>query len=539
MRKFLIPLAAALIFVCSCEKEPKEVAITGVSIDQSTVEMMIGENKQLSATITPADATDQNITWSSTRPSVATVNNQGLVTAIAEGRTTIKARAGGKTSACIVTVSKEFVGVTSITLDKTSLSLVKGESETLVATVNPADATHKKVSWTSSDTNVATIDSEGKVSAIASGSATITAQVDNIKATCDVSVTVPIESITLNKSELTLYKGESETLVATIVPTDATENNITWGTLNSHIAAVDSNGKVTAIGGGKTTITAKAGSKVTSCIVTVIAPVESITLNRTNITLGEGESVTLKATVIPKDATDGTVTWYSSDESIATVDQNGTVNAIKQGAATIVAKAGDKQATCALTVIKKVESIALDQTSLTLLVGETTTLTVTVLPEDATDKTVTWRTYDSRVATVENGIVKAIGVGATTIIASVGQFSVSCSVHVLKDSADGVLAGFYGGEYEMIDEVVQPGGYLSFGILNFSSEAINVVSVQWVDGQTGAVTDAMAIDQGISSGDFAEWRIPIGDQGIYSPKARFNFTFKEQSYTCEAAITPR
>lgn len=539
MRQFLIPLATALIFVCSCEKEPKEVAVTGVSIDQSTVEMMIGEKKQLSATITPADATDQNITWSSTRQSVATVNDHGLVTAIAEGRTTIKARVGGKTSACIVTVSKEFVGVTSITLDKTSLSLVKGESETLVATVNPADATHKKVSWTSSDTNVATIDSEGKVSAIASGSATITAQVDNIKATCDVSVTVPIESITLNKSELTLYKGESETLVATIVPTDATENNITWGTLNSHIAAVDSNGKVTAIGGGKTTITAKAGSKVTSCIVTVIAPVESITLNRTNITLGEGESVTLKATVIPKDATDDTVSWYSSDESIATVDQNGTVNAIKQGAATIVAKAGDKQATCALTVIKKVESIALDQTRLTLLAGETTTLTVTVLPEDATDKTVTWRTYDSSVATVENGIVKAIGVGATTIIASVGQFSVSCSVLVLKDSADGVLAGFYGGEYEMIDEVVQPGGYLSFGILNFSSEAINVVSVQWVDGQTGVVTDAMAIDQGISSGDFAEWRIPIGDQGIYSPKARFNFTFKEQSYTCEAAITPR
>ena len=539
MRQFLIPLATALIFVCSCEKEPKEVAVTGVSIDQSTVEMMIGEKKQLSAAITPADATDQNITWSSTRQSVATVNDHGLVTAIAEGRTTIKARVGGKTSACIVTVSKEFVDVTSITLDKTSLSLVKGESETLVATVNPADATHKKVSWTSSDTNVATIDSEGKVSAIASGSATITAQVDNIKATCDVLVTVPIESITLNKSELTLYKGESETLVATIVPTDATENNITWGTLNSHIAAVDSNGKVTAIGGGKTTITAKAGSKVTSCIVTVIAPVESITLNRTNITLGEGESVTLKATVIPKDATDDTVTWYSSDESIATVDQNGTVNAIKQGAATIVAKAGDTQATCALTVIKKVESIALDQTRLTLLAGETTTLTVTVLPEDATDKTVTWRTYDSSVATVENGIVKAIGVGATTIIASVGQFSVSCSVLVLKDSADGVLAGFYGGEYEIIDEVVQPGGYLSFGILNFSSEAINVVSVQWVDGQTGAVTDAMAIDQGISSGDFAEWRIPIGDQGIYSPKARFNFTFKEQSYTCEAAITPR
>ncbi len=538
MRKSFIPLAAALVLALACEKA-SDVAVSGVSIDRSTVEMTIGETVQLSATVMPSDATDQNITWSSTKQSVATVNDHGLVTAIAEGRTTIKARVGGKTSACIVTVSKEFVDVASIALDKTSLALVKGESETLVATVNPANATHNKVSWTSSDTSVATVDSEGKVSGIANGSATITAQVDNIKATCDVTVTVPIESITLNKTELSLTKGQSETLIATIIPNDATENNVKWETLSSLVATVDSNGKVTAMGGGKTTITAKAGGKVASCIVTVTAPVESITLNYTNISLNEGESLTLEATVMPKDATVKTVTWSSSDSGIATVDQSGRILAIKQGSATILAQAGDKQATCSVTVIKMVTSIALDKGSLNLLVGETSTLTATVLPEDATDKTVTWYTYDSSVATVENGVVKGEGIGETLIFASAGRYSASCNVTVTIDSASGVYARFHGGDFETIDDVVQPGGNLIFGVHNYSSETIHVVSAQWIDGKTGAVTDAMSIDADVFSGSYETWTIPIGETGISSPRARFVYTFKGESYTCEGEITPR
>lgn len=538
MRKLIIPLALAVIFAISCEKTPAEVAVSGVSIDQASVEMTVGEKKQLSATITPADATDQSITWSSTKVSVATISNQGLVTAIAEGTTTIKARVGAKTSACIVTVRKEIIAVTSITLDKTSLALVKGESVTLTATVNPSNATHTNVSWASSDPGVATVDSEGNVKAIANGNATITAQVDDIKATCPVTVTTPVESITLNKTKLTLNKGESETLVATVVPTDATETTITWDTSNPYMVSVDSNGKVTAVGGGSATITAKAGGKVASCSVTVIVPVESITLDQTTVMLGEGENVTLKATVTPKDATDNTVTWSSSDESIASVDQNGRISAIKQGSATIMAKAGDKQATCAVTVIKKVESIALDQTSLTLLVGDTSTLTVTVLPEDATDKTVTWKSNNTNVATVENGVVKAVRVGRATITATAGNVSTTCSVLIVNDSAEGVSAKYHGGNYETVDEMVQPGGNLIFGVLNYSSETIYVISVQWVDGKTGAVTDAMSIDADIASGDSDKWTIPIGESGIYAPKARFTYTFKGESYTCEAGITP-
>ena len=537
MRKSLIPLATALVLAFSCEKAPEEVTISKVSIDRSTVEMTIGEKVQLSATVTPSDATDYIITWSSSKQSVATVSDQGLVTAIAEGRTTIKARAGGKTSACIVTVSKEFIAVTSISLDKNSLSLVKGDSETLVATVNPANASHKKVSWTSSDTGVATVDSEGRVSAIANGSATISAQIDDIKATCDVTVTVPIESITLNKTELSLTKGQTETLIATIIPSDATESTVKWETTNSHIASVE-NGKVTAMGGGKATITAKAGDKVAYCIVTVTVPVESVTLNYTDISLNEGESFTLKAEIIPKDATVQTVSWSSSDNSIATVDQNGTIQAIKQGSATILAQVGDKQATCIVTVIKRVTSIALDKGSLSLLVGETATLTAIVLPEDATDKTVAWYTYDSSVATVENGVVKGVGIGEALIFAAAGSVTATCNVTVTIDSASGVYARFHGGDFETINDVIQPGGNLIFGVHNFSSETIHVVSAQWIDGKTGAVTDALSIDSDISSGDFGKWTIPIGDSGIYSPTARFTYIFKGETNTCEAQITP-
>lgn len=539
MRKFIIPLVTAVLFACSCEKA-HEVAVSDVSIDQSTVDMTIGEKKQLSATVSPSDATDPSITWSSSKKDVATVDDHGLVTAIAEGKTTIKARAGSKTSACIVTVHKEIIAVTSISLDKSSLSLVKGASETLVATVNPANATYKKIEWTSSNPNVASVDAEGNVKAIAKGNATITVQVENIKATCAVTVTVPVESITLNKTKLTLDKGQSETLVATISPADANENTVTWDSSNSNMASVDANGKVTAVGAGHVTITAKAGGKSAACQVTVIAPVESVTLNRTDITLDEGGSFTLKATVTPKDATDKTVTWSSSDENIVTVDQSGTIHAVKQGSASIVAQAGDKQAICSVTVIKRATSISLDKESLTLLVGEVSTLTATVLPEDATDKTVIWGSYNTDIATVENGVVKGVGIGKTLILAYANSYSLTatCPITVLIDSATGASVSFMGSNYDIVDGVVQAGSALTYELSNFSSESIHVVSLELIDSQTGTSEYTMSIDSDIPSGSSATWTITIGDSSIYSPTARFTYTFKGETYTCETKTIP-
>ena len=426
---------------CKVAVSKNVVAVTGISLNKTTLTLTEGDSETLVATVTPDDATDKTVTWSSSDSAVATVDN-GKVTAVKEGTATITAKAGEKSATCSVSVSKNVIAVTEITLNKTSLSLKEDESETLVATVKPDDATDKTVTWSTSDSNVATVDESGKVAAIKEGSATITAKAGEQSATCKVAVSknvVAVTGISLNKTTLTLTEGESETLVATVTPDDATDKTVTWSSSDSAVATVD-NGKVTAVKEGTATITAKAGDKSATCTVTVnknVIAVTSVTLNKTELTLTEGDSETLTATVKPDDATDKTVTWTSSNASIATVDANGKVTAVKEGSATITAKAGDKSSTCMVTVNKKVvavTSVTLNKTELTLTEGGSETLTATVKPDDATDKTVTWTTSDASIATVDaNGKVTAIKEGTATVTAKAGEKSATCKVTVDKN----------------------------------------------------------------------------------------------------------
>ena len=534
MRKLFIPFASALLLALSCEKAPEGIAVTEVAINQPTAELFVGETVQLSATVSPSDATDQGVSWSSSNAGVATVTNKGLVTAISKGTAMIRAFAGGKSAKCVVTVSQKPIAVSSIKLNLTSLALTKGKSQTLIATVTPADATDGTVSWTSSDPNVASVDSKGKVTATGNGSATITAKAGDQEATCAVTVTVPVESISLNKTKLTLNKGDRETLVATVKPNDATEQTVNWSSSDLSVATITTNGMVIAMGGGKATITARIGYESASCEITVKVPVKYVMLSQNSLTLNEGESVTLKATVIPDDADNKDVTWSTSDGSIVSVDQDGTIHALKQGSADILAKAGDIQATCTVTVIKKVTSITLDKDNLTLLVGNTATLTATVLPDDATDKTIMWVSCNPDVATVENGVVKGIGVGETTIIATSDAVSAFCNVLVLLDSEQGVFAEYSGDNNVIVNDIVKSGSDLEFELFNYSSETIRVVSVQLIDGQTGVGGDVMSLDSDIASGTSESWTVSVGESDMYLPIARFTYTFKGGTYTCEA-----
>lgn len=205
------------------------------------------------------------------------------------------------------------------------------------------------------------------------------------------------------------------------------------------VVATGENG--TTSGSLNTVRTATAGAVSSECsdvsfnaeIKSATIAVTGITLNQTSATLTEGESLTLTATVSPDDATDKTVTWSSSNESVATV-KNGVVTAMAAGTATITAKAGDKTATCEVTVKPvPVSGIVLDKTTAELLVGESLTLTATVSPDNATDKTVTWSTSDATIATVDNnGVVKAIKVGKVTITAKAGEKTATCEVTVEK-----------------------------------------------------------------------------------------------------------
>lgn len=406
---------------------PPAIPVTSVTLDKTSATLKAGESVTLTATVNPDDATDKTVTWSTSDASVATVSN-GVVVAVKVGSATITAKAGDKTATCAITV--EATPVTSVSLNKTSASLKVGETVTLTATVNPADATDKTVTWSTSDASVATV-SDGVVVAVKVGSATITAKAGDKTATCAITVeATPVTSITLDRTSVSLKAGETVTLTATVKPDDATDKTVIWSTSDASVATV-TNGVVVAVKVGSATITAQAGNKTATCAVTVVAtPVTSVTLDKTSASLKVGETVTLTATVSPDDATDKTVTWSTSDATVATVT-NGIVVAKKVGIATITAKSGAKSASCEITVIPTpVTSVTLDKTSATLKVGETVTLTATVGPDDATDKTVTWSTSDASVASVANGVVTAVKAGTAIIIARAGDVEATCTINV-------------------------------------------------------------------------------------------------------------
>lgn len=365
MNKTIVALITSAVVISSCGgggdkpssgpyTPPANLAVSSVSVSPSTSELVIGGTVQLSATVNPSNATDKSVSWSSSNQTIATVTPTGLVTAKAEGSANITANASGKTAVCKVSVKKPTVAVVSLELDQTDISLNKGTSQTLKVTVKPDNATDKNVTWSSSKTDIVTVDNSGKVTAVAKGIATITASCGGKTATCKVTVIIPVESITLNQKSITITEGESQTLVATVKPDDASDKSVIWTSSNTSVITVDSNGKVTALAEGSATVLASCGGKEASCSITVqkrIIPVSSITLSQTSVTLVVGENITLTVTILPDNATDKNTTWNSSAPNIVTVDENGKITAIDLGTATISANVSGKEASCSVTVV--------------------------------------------------------------------------------------------------------------------------------------------------------------------------------------------
>lgn len=258
------------------------VAVTGVTLDKTTISLEAGQTAQLTATIQPGNADNQAVTWSSSDNNVVSVDATGKITANAKGSATITVTTadGGKTATCTVTVTEPAapVAVTGVTLNKNNTTIYTGRTETLTATIQPADATNKAITWTSDNTGVATINN-GVVTGVSVGTATITVKTADggFSATCTVTVEeAPIvhpTGVSISKTSINLQVGGSETLTATATPADANNKNVTWSTSDATVAAVDKNGKVTGIKAGNATITATTedGGKTATCAVTVTA----------------------------------------------------------------------------------------------------------------------------------------------------------------------------------------------------------------------------------------------------------------------------
>ncbi|MBQ6844006.1 MAG: type I pullulanase [Agathobacter sp.] len=439
--------------------DPKpEVEVTSVKLNKSAATLHVEETLKLSATVNPSTATNKAVTWTTSDENVVTVNN-GVVTAVGEGTATITVTTtNDKTDTCEITVVPKVVEVTEVTLSKSSVELKPGETVSLNVRVNPSIATDKTVTWTSTNENVAKVDKTGKITAVATGTATITATAGGKSATCQVTVTkviIPTTFVILNETTADLKVGETVTLEATVFPSTATEKTVSWSSDNKAAAIVDKDGVVTAIGAGFATITATAGGKTATCTVTVtgttpdvpsVVEPTSVTLNKSSAELYVGGTTMLVPTVNPSNATNKAVTWTTSNAKVATVN-NGVVTGVAVGTATItVTTANNKTATCTVTVKEnsgsvdpepqpiEVTSITLDKTSAALKKGATVTLTATVNPSNATNKNVTWSTSNAKVATVDKaGKVTAVANGTATITAKAGTKTATCTVTVTTD----------------------------------------------------------------------------------------------------------
>lgn len=189
--KYLVLFFVVLFTMFSCgggSGEGKEdIPVSSISINMTSADVIEGKTVQLNATVSPSNASEKAISWSSSNTSVATVSN-GLVSAESVGETTITASAGGRSATCIITVKPKPIDVTSVELNKNQLELFVGSSDKLVATVKPDNASDKTVTWSTSDVNTVTVDNEGKVSAIKEGTAVVTAKSGDKTATCNITV---------------------------------------------------------------------------------------------------------------------------------------------------------------------------------------------------------------------------------------------------------------------------------------------------------------------------------------------------------------
>ncbi|MBQ6081282.1 MAG: Ig-like domain-containing protein [Bacteroidales bacterium] len=492
MKRFPLILGIICLILFSCDKSPQEefVPLESVAIAPAEAALTVGGSLQLEAQITPSNATYQKTSWTTSKHTVAKVSETGLVTAVSAGRATITVSAGGKKASCAISVSEQIVivEVTSVTIDRENLDLNKGESVQLTAVVKPDNARDKEVSWTSSNAGVAAVAQDGTVTAVGAGSATITAEASGKTDDCVVTVTVPVQGISLDREKVTIFEGDELFLTATVLPDDASDPSVSWNSSDTDVATV-SEGTVKAAGIGTAVITAKAGDQAATCVVTVskkTVHVTSIALDKTNLSLTVGDAATLVATVLPQDAADRSVIWESTNHSIATVDAEGNVSAISAGAVTITATTADGGllAGCEVTVtasdvpgppdppepqVIHVTSIALDKTSCELEAGSSMILKADVLPEDADDKSCSWSSSNSGIAAVDaDGKVTAIASGTATITATTtdGQLTASCSVtvfvpeipvvHVSSIALDRTSLNLAVGEYATLKATVLP-----------------------------------------------------------------------------------
>lgn len=314
-------LTLGVLAASACDKT---VYVTGVTLDRTSITLQLNngtKSEKLTATVEPEDAENQSVTWKSSAPEVAEVN-EGGVTAVSVGTATITVTTldGNYSASCKVTVEIGTIYVSGITLDQSEISLTPGESSQLTATVTPPDATDASVVWSSGDESVATVDNTGKVTAVGKGETIITATTTDhgLTATCKVTVTIPVTGITCDQESVTLLDGATAKLNFTVLPKNASNTNITLISSDPSVATVDKDGTVKGLKAGTAVITATTedGEYSVSVNVTVFFSSNLVVYNTSNSSILSGNEII----TVPKSVINLTVIDITDPDFKATAD---------------------------------------------------------------------------------------------------------------------------------------------------------------------------------------------------------------------------
>ena len=429
-------------YSATCQVKVREAAI-GVELDITEADLKVGVDQlQLTAIVEPSNSIDYDLQWTTSAAEVAVVDDNGLVTPVGPGEAVITVTVDRTHQAeCVVRVTQPAEGVV---LNKTELKLQIGTFEVLEATVVPATTNIKTLQWSTSDAGVATVDQTGKVTAVSLGTAeiSVTTLDGGHTAVCQVAVVQQVTGVALDVETATLRVGEQTLqLNAVVSPADASDKSLIWTSSDDAVASVSETGLVTPLASGQVDIivTTVDGGFSAVCKVNVVQPVLSVRLNENSIVINPGMTFALIAEINPSDADNKELEWSISDESVATVDQNGVVTGVDAGVngrealVTVRSKDSGVTATCVVRVTKDVVGVELDCTYKRIEAGKHFQLTASITPEDATNKNVSWQSSDTDVATVDAGgkvTAVAAGVAYITVTTEQNGYTATCKVLV-------------------------------------------------------------------------------------------------------------
>lgn len=398
---------------------------TGLSLNISNTTLYTGQTQNITPTVTPSNTYNKTVSYSSSNNDVATVSPSGIITAIRAGSATITVttKDGSNISRTIAVTVNQYV--TGISVNNTSPSIYAGNTFQIDAVAAPSDATDKSLSYSSSNTAIATVNAGGLITAAKAGTATVTVTALD-RSTVNTIVTVTVlqkaASLTIDNPIVILYTGETHQLNCSVLPDDTSDKSLIYTSSDTTVAAVSGTGLITAIKSGTTIITAETadGSDITKSMeLTVKQYVTSFDVTPIDPVLYVGSDEQLNITALPADATDKTFSCTTSDETIASVNSTGLISAKKAGTANIIITAEDRNIISKMitvTVKQKAQSISIDNQPDEIYLKNSYQLNYTVLPADTTDKSVTYSSSNNEVATIDSsGLITPISKGRTTI----------------------------------------------------------------------------------------------------------------------------